>query len=111
MRLQDKILKARKAIRAAGFASGKFKPSGTALRVDIIVPVTFDDFDLSMVDLAHYVRDKIALAGEIGGTVESPTPDLRPSTTPRPPTIRCPYDLRTAMGKAWKQGRLAGVPV
>lgn len=58
--LHESILRAKKAIKAAGFQSGSFKPRGGTLTVDVTVPVCFDDWTLDENGLRQCVFDKIA---------------------------------------------------
>ena len=60
LRLQDRILRARHAIRDAGFNSHKYKPKGGVLRVDVLVPVYFDDGCFFRDDLENSVRQQIS---------------------------------------------------
>ena len=41
-RLQHMVLAAQRAIKAAGFKPGAFMPQGDKLKIEVLVPVTFD---------------------------------------------------------------------
>lgn len=101
MRLQDRVLKAKQAIRAAGFHSGQFKPGGKSLRVDVVVPVTFHDFDKSQDELVDHLRAEIEAMVTGHPLSKPPEKEARPD---------CPYDLRSKEGKAWKKGMMTTFP-
>jgi hypothetical protein len=92
MRLQHRILAARKAITAAGFKSGKYKPKGGVLNVEVIVSVPFEDCSLPVDELKAAVLRRVR---------------ERCSPTRVEPVDR-PADLRTAEGRRWKKQQVAG---
>jgi len=99
MNLSERVLAAKRAIFAAGFASGKFKPQGDALVVDVLVPVTFYDLSLGSDELWFHVLDSIRAAG-------AKTTDPHPKVIPDYPRHR-PADLRTKEGRAWRAAQMA----
>ncbi len=59
LKLPFKVLKAKRAVKAAGFQSGKFRPSHGALRLEVLVPIVFEDWDFSVEDGPSIVRKKL----------------------------------------------------
>ena len=115
--------RAKRAILKAGFVSGRFKPKGPDLRIDVWVPITFLDATFLWNDEAmrEHVWEQVrgmCLANKerqlsvvscqtssqlpVVSTDNSPT-DNQPHPTPYMPFVRKPSDMRTKAGREWKR--------
>lgn len=79
IRLQTKILTMRHAIRNAGFRSGKFKPVGSLLRMEVLVPVSVEDWSMDEEAMSAFIKKRIAESVD----AEPPAP-IAPLMMPRP---------------------------
>lgn len=101
MSLHHRVLAVKQAVKAAGFGSSRFKPTGTRLRIEVVVPIVLDDcsgsvgllVDRVLAQLADEVqaaRDRAPChtSSELSADVETPAGK--------------PHDLRTKAGRAWR---------
>jgi len=92
--LQEKIIKAKGAVKAAGFmVHPRYQPKGDGVQVYALIPIPVMDLELSDKQLADQVRSWIKSRCE----PQVVLPVGYDAGKPRP------ADLRTAIGRKWKR--------
>lgn len=119
MTLPDRVRAAKRAVQAAGFMSGAFKPRGSSLTLDVIVPVEFPDLSMTESELVghlmllihervtpfvHTADDETDWKSVAAHLADITKKDVVASVHSDPR----PSDMRTSAGREWKKRHRAG---
>ena len=114
MNLPQRVRAAKQAIFRAGFQSGKFKPHGPELRIDVLVPITFLDatFMCNEEGMREHVWDAVrgtCLMNRDRANDVRPDPNFECPGHPPVADVPRPADLRTKEGRVWRAAQKQAV--